>query len=754
MANEATTSIGVNATRIGARSRLLGRARFSADIELSGALTLMALRSDRPHARVLDIDVSRAATVAGCVRVFTAKDIPGKNRLGIINKDQRLLADDKVRCIGDPVALVAAENREAAEEAVKAIRVTYEDLPALFDPEEALRPGAEPIHENGNFLGKRVIKRGNPEAAFQHCDVVIERVYTTSHVEHTYLEPDAGAGFVDENGVVVVYASTQNPHYDQKDVAELLALDESRVRIIQAATGGGFGSKLDLNVQGFVGLAAFHLNRPVRMVYPREEAFLCTAKRHPVKIRYKTGAMKDGRLLAADVSIIGDTGAYASYGLAVVTRAAVHATGPYEVPNVHVESIFAYTNNPMAGAMRGFGVPQVALAHESQMDLLAEELGMSPVEIRLRNSYRIGSLTATGHELTASIGIGETLKAIEPHFAKAEDAKKTTRPHHRRGVGVASMVYGIGNTGVQNPSTAQVELTPEGAIVLYTGAADIGQGSCTVLAQIAAEELGLQSDDIRLVVADTMKTTSAGATSASRQTYISGNAVLDAVNKLKEVMATEAAMILKVDRADLEPSAGEFFSRHHPDKRVSFLEVAKRAHRTGIPMKWQGYFDPPTTPLDPENGQGVPYATYAFATHCAEVEVDTLTGEVTVLRVVAAHDVGRAINPRNVEGQIYSGIAMGLGFAIMEEYLPGKTESMKDYHIPCCADMPEMIPIIIEDPEPTGPYGAKGVGEPALIPTAPAIVNAIADALGVRIYSLPANLERVMKACLTVKSSD
>jgi len=754
MANESTTSIGLNATRIGARSRLMGRALFSADIELSGALTLMAVRSDRPHARVLDIDVSRAEAIPGCVRVFTSKDIPGRNRLGIINKDQRLLADDKVRCIGDPVALVAAESREAADRAREAVRVTYEDLLALFDPEEALRPGAEPIHENGNFLGRRVVARGNPEVAFKHCEVVIERVYTTAHVEHTYLEPDAGAAFVDENGVVVVYASTQNPHYDQKDVAELLGLDESRVRIIQAATGGGFGSKLDLNVQGFVGLAAFHLNRPVRMVYSREEAFLCTAKRHPVKIRYKTGAMKDGRLLAADVTIIGDTGAYASYGLAVVTRAAVHATGPYEVPNVRAESVFAYTNNPMAGAMRGFGVPQVAFAHESQMDLLAEHLGMSPVEIRLRNTYRIGSLTATGQELKASVGIGETLKAIEPYFLNASQAKKPTLPHRKRGVGVASMLYGIGNTGVQNPSTAQVELTPEGRIVLYTGAADIGQGSCTVLAQIAAEELGLQSDDIRLVVADTMRTTSAGATSASRQTYISGNAVLDAVKKLKEVLVTEAAMILKVDRADLEPSAGVFASRHHPEKRVSFKEVAKRAHRTGLPLKWQGYFDPPTTPLDAESGQGSPYATYAFATHFAEVEVDMLTGEVSVLRVVAAHDVGRAINPLNVQGQIYSGIAMGIGFATMEEYLPGKTESMKDYHIPCCADMPEMVPIIVEDPEPTGPYGAKGVGEPALIPTAPAIVNAIADALGVRIYSLPANLERVMKACLTAKSSD
>ncbi|MBI4964668.1 MAG: xanthine dehydrogenase family protein [Desulfomonile tiedjei] len=752
MTSDLTGNIGESVPRIGARSRLLGRARFAADIDLPGALTLMALRSDRPHALVLDVDISKAQAVSGCVKVFTSKDIPGRNRLGIINKDQPLLAEDKVRCIGDPIALVAAETPEAAEQAVRAIRVTYRDLPAILDPEEALRPGAELIHKTGNLLGRRVVKRGSPDKAFQEADVIVERIYTTPHLEHTYLEPDAGAGFVDQDGLLVIYASTQNPHYDQKDVADLLALDESRVRIIQAATGGGFGSKLDLNVQGFVGLAAYLLNRPVRMVYTREEAFLCTAKRHPLKIYYKTAATREGRLLAADVKIIGDTGAYASYGLAVVTRSAVHAVGPYEVPNVRIESLFAYTNNPMAGAMRGFGVPQMAFAHEAQMDLLAEELGIDPLEMRLRNAYRVGSLTSTGQELKASVGITATLKAVAPHYLQALEEKETSDRYRRQGVGIASMFYGIGNTGVQNPSTAQIELTLEGKIQLFTGAADVGQGSCTALAQIAAQELGIRPDEIRLVVADTLRTTSAGATSASRQTYISGNAVLDAAKKLKEVLLTEAAMILKADREKLIVQRSEIRSVAESEKTVSFKKIADRAHRTGIPLKWQGYFDPATTSLDPETGQGVPYATYAFATHCAKVEVDTLTGEVHVLRVVAAHDVGKAINPASVEGQIYSGVAMGIGFALMEEFVPGKTESMKDYHIPSCADMPATVPIIIEDPEPTGPYGAKGVGEPALIPTAPAVANAIADALGVRIYDLPANLERVLKACSTAKN--
>jgi CO/xanthine dehydrogenase Mo-binding subunit len=752
MSERALKTVGQSEQRIGALERLIGNARFAADINMEGAVTLLVLRSDRPHARIAQLDTSAAMRTPGCLAVFTASDVPGRNGLGIIKKDQRLLADGKVRCIGDAVALVAAETLTAAEEALGAIRIVYEDLPAIFDPEEALRPGAVKIHEEGNLLGRRVTERGNPEAAFKEADVILDRIYTTPHIEHTYLEPDAGLAYMDADSILNIYASTQNPHYDQKDLADLLGLEEKRVRIIQAATGGGFGSKLDLNVQGFVGLAAYLLRRPARLVYTREEAYLCTAKRHPLRIHYKSGATRDGRLIAADIRIIGDTGAYASYGPAVLTRAPIHAIGPYDVPNVYVESVFAYTNNPMAGAMRGFGVPQVAFAHESQMDLLAQELGITPLEIRLRNCFRTGSITATGQALQSSVGIRATLEAVKPHYEKYIQEKTTTSVGYvRRGVGIASMFYGIGNTGMQNPATAEIELDRAGIITLFTGATDIGQGSSTVLAQIAAEELGLRPEDMRLVVADTGCTTSAGATSASRQTYISGNAVLEAAGKLKELLLTEAAMMLKSDRGELALEAGAIHVKSHPEKIVSFKEIAHRASRLGLPLKWQGYFNPATKTLDPETGQGIPYSTYAFATHTAEVEVDITTGEVQVLRVVAAHDVGKAINPSNVRGQIYSGVAMGIGFAVMEEFTPGRTESMKDYHIPCIADMPEIIAIIVEDPEPTGPFGAKGVGEPALIPTAPAILNAIADALGTRIYDLPANLERVLKASLTAK---
>lgn len=745
-------TIGKNINRYGAAERLQGKPIFSADLELEDPLILKALRSTRAHARIARIDVEEAYRVKGLVRVFTADDIPGKNVTGIINKDHPLLVPDKVRCLGDAVALVAAESDEAAENALHAIKVTYEDLPVVRDPEAALKQGAQKVHEKGNLLFTRVIKKGDPRGAFERCAAVVEKTYHTSFVEHTFLEPDAGAGYVEEDGTLVIVASTQNPHYDHSEVASLLGVGDEKIRIIQAATGGGFGSKLDLNVQGFVGLALYHLKRPVRYVYTREESFLSTAKRHPLKIVMKTGADETGKLLAMQTRIVCDTGAYGSYGIAVASRAAVHATGPYDVENVDVEALCVYTNKPFAGAMRGFGTPQLAFASESQMDLLAAELRMDPLEFRRINVLNPGSTICTGQELKASIGIGDCLESVRSDYVEALEAWRSEPmpTFKKRGVGIGAMWYGIGNTGMQNPSTAQIEIDPEGTVTLYTGCADIGQGSTTVLSQIAGETLGLSPESIKIIVGDTKYTTNAGATSASRQTYISGNAVKDAAGKLADLLLTEGVDLLKIPKNSLVLDSGMIRHVNDPEKSVPFARAVKRAHKKGLPLKWQGYFDPVTEPLDPEDGHGVPYATYAFACHVAQVTVDLFTGEVEVNRVVAAHDVGKAIYPEGVIGQICGGVAMGIGFALMEEYSPGETESMKDYYIPTCSDMPEIVPIIVESPEPTGPFGAKGVGEPALIPTAPAIVNAISDALGERIYDLPANLERVLEA--SVKS--
>jgi len=743
-------SIGQNIPKIGLEKRLRGEPIFSADLELDNPLILRVLRSTDAHAKIRRINYEKALRVNGVVGVFTAEDIPGENLTGIINRDQPLLAAGKVRSVGEPVALVAAETADAAEEALQAIEVTYEKLPAVFDTNAAMAPGAAKIHEKGNLLFSRRIKKGDVDKAFGRCAAIVEKTYRTTYVEHSYLEPDAGAGYVDYDDTLVIFASTQNPHYDHKELVGLLGLEDEQVRIIQAATGGGFGSKLDMNVQGFIGLALYHLKRPVRMVYSREEAYLATAKRHPLEMTLKTGADSQGRLLAMRAAITCDTGAYGSYGIAVTSRAAVHATGPYQVETVAVESRCVYTNNPFCGAMRGFGTPQIALAHESQMDLLAQTLGLDPFEIRQMNALKPGSITGTGQKLTASVGIGQCLDEIRPYFeqAGAEWKSEPVGPYKKRGVGIGCMWYGIGNTGVQNPSTARITMDRNGSVTLFTGCADIGQGSTTVLAQIAAEVLGLAPDSIRLVVADTKCTTNAGATSASRQTFISGNAVKQAADQLADVLLTEAANRLKAPKTSLQLDSGFVRVMDNPDKKIEFSRLARRIREKGLPLTWNGFFDPETVPLDPDTGQGVPYATYAFACQMALVTVDTLTGEVKVEKIAAAHDVGKAIHPENVKGQICGGVAMGMGFALMEEFVPGQTLSFKDYLIPTCADMPEIIPIIVESPEPSGPFGAKGVGEPALIPTAPAIINALADALGERIYQLPANLERVLETSI------
>ena len=740
--------INKNIPKIGVRDLARGCKPFSDDIRLPGdALVLKILRSRRSHGRLLGLEVAEALQIPGVIGVLTGKDVPGRNLHGLINKDQPLLAEDKVRFVGEPVALVAAEDEKSAREAVEAIRVTYEDLTPVFDPEKALENDAPLIHQKGNLLFRRTLRKGNVAEGFAKSHLVVKRSYSTPHLEHSCLEPDAGAGYVDQDGTLVIHASTQNPHYDQKEVAEILGLPGEKIRIIQAATGGGFGSKLDLTVQGFIGLALYHFRRPVRLVFSREEAFLATTKRHPLKIQMETGATRDGRLLALRARVVCDTGAYASYGIAVATRVAVHATGPYEIKNVEIESLAVYTNNPVAGAMRGFGTPQMAFASESQMDILARNLGMDPLEIRKINALRPGGSTATGQKLSESVGIIETLNAIEPHYRKAKTQWKRDGDSScgKKGIGLGAMMYGIGNTGVQNPSSARVEMDAKGRVTLFTGAADIGQGASTVLAQIAAEVLCLDPHEIQMVVADTKWTASAGATSASRQTYISGNAVRAAAQNLLDVLLAEAADFLKTPRTDLELKEGHVIGSGETHRKVPLSELAEMANRKGRPLCGEGYFDPETTRLDLETGQGDPYATYAFGCQLALVDVDELTGKVCVSEVVAAHDVGKAIHPQNVEGQIQGGVAMGLGFALMEEYIPGVTDSMGEYHIPTCSDMPKITTIILEDPEPTGPFGAKGVGEPALIPTAPAVLNAIADAVGERIYDLPANPEKVRK---------
>ena len=742
-----TKVVGKRVERIGILDKVTGKARYGADLDIPDALVLKVYRSPVAHGRIRKIDTGKAEEVPGVVRIFTAEDIPGKNLYGIINKDQTVLAGEKVRFEGDPIVLVAAEDEKSAEEALTHLKVEIEELPAVFDPEEALRPEAPTIHEKGNLLFKRKIIKGDVAEGFAASDIVIEETYETNMLEHAYIEPEVGVAYRDADGSIVVLVTTQNPHSDHAQLVSILGVAPEKVRVIQTETGGGFGGKLDISVQPFLALAAYHLNRPVRMLYSREESFQATAKRHPLKIRMKTGAARDGRLTAMEAEIIADTGAYGSYGIAVATRAAVHATGPYRVPNVRVISKAVYTNNNWSGAMRGFGVPQIAIAHESQMDKLAQRLGFDPIEFRMMNAFDTGSVTPTGQALTASVGIRETLKKIRPHYERllreAEAMRQSGLAGVKYGVGVASMWYGIGNTGHPNPSSAQVEVDSEGNVTLFTGAADIGQGSDTVLAQIAAETLGLSYERIHLVRADTDLTTDAGATSASRQTYISGRAVYEAALSVKRALTERAAGIFRVPANLVTCEDGFFFPQHREFQKISLEEVARRTLSPGEVLRGEGVFNPETTSLDPETGQGVPYTTYAFASQASLVEVDLVTGQVGVVRTVSAHDVGKAVNPANVEGQIFSGVAMGIGMGLFEQFYPRKTRSLDTYLIPTAMDVPEVTPVIVEVPEPTGPFGAKGVGEPALIPTAPAILNGIHQATGWWVNRIPADLETI-----------
>ncbi|PLX41951.1 MAG: aldehyde oxidase [Deltaproteobacteria bacterium] len=734
--------VGVDGDRRDTLSKVTGRERFSGDYKVPGALALAIARSTEAHALIKNIDSSKAQALPWVVRVFTARDVPGENSYGIIpiTKDQPMLAEGKVRFKGEAVALVAAETLEAAREAAALIRVDYEPLKASFTPEEALADGADKIHEKGNLCFEHDSLMGDPDKAFAEAAVVVEDTYTTSSIEHSYMEPESGFAVM-EDDIVAVTVSTQNPHYDHADLCRLLGLENDKVRVKQATTGGGFGGKLDLSVHSYVALATLLTGRPSRLTYTREESFAASAKRHSFTMKYRTAADAEGNLLAVDAELIADTGAYASYGVAVAMRAAVHAAGPYMVPNSRVYSRAVYTNHVFSGAMRGFGVPQVALAHESQMEKIAAKLGIDPIELRLKNALKPGDKTITGQVLGDSVGIRECLekiKAVRDGWGAAADD-----PDCFRGIGVGAMLYGIGNTGVSNPSTAQIRVNEAGGVTLYTGCADIGQGSDHALLAICAETLGLSREDIALVRADTKLTTNAGATSASRQTYISGNAVKDASEKFMAKAIEETAKITGKDIADLCFTGTGVKGA---EREVTLTEIAESLKEQGNELIGEGYFDPETVPLDHHTGQGKPYSTYGFAAQLTRVHVDKATAEVKVEKLFAVHDIGKAIYPQGVIGQISGGSAMGVGLALMEEFDHASDKNFDTYLIPTVLDVPDVEASFIEHAEPTGPYGAKGVGEPALIPTAPAIVNAISDAVGVRITSLPANLERVHRA--------
>jgi CO/xanthine dehydrogenase Mo-binding subunit/aerobic-type carbon monoxide dehydrogenase small subunit (CoxS/CutS family) len=715
IAPQAGEAVGARVLKVDGVAKVSGAEKYGADEAPADALWLRAVRSPHPSATFEVGDLAPLYDAwPGLVRVLGAADVPGRNRFGIYPdlKDQPVLAEGVVRFRGEAVLALVGDCAT-----VEAIR--DDELPITWTPrapvrfESALHGPALHKGNPDNVLIEGRLKRGDVAAAIAGAAAVVEGTYRTAFVEHAYIEPEAGyARRLGER--IEIFATTQTPYMDRDELARVLGLAPERVRIVPSAVGGGFGGKLDIALQPLVATAAWVLDRPVRCVYTRPESMASTTKRHPARIEARLAADAAGKLVAVDLHADLNTGAYASWGPTVANRVPVHASGPYVVPNVRAVGRAIYTNDTPAGAFRGFGVPQVAVATETLMDELAAKLGLDPLEFRYRNVLRKGDAIATGQRLEASVGIARCLDALRPHWqaAKAQRAKG-------RGVGLACMWYGIGNTSMSNPSTMRVALDAAGRITLLNGAVDIGQGSNTIMAQIVADALGVPVAAIRVVTGDTDITADAGKTSASRQTFVSGAAAKRAGEDLRrKILACTGK-----NRVELADGC-----------------VVGAADLVG-----EGTFDPPTTPLD-EHGQGVPYATYAFAAQMAEIEVDLALGTVKVTRIVAAHDVGRAVNPTQVEGQIHGGVAQGLGLALMEEYVPGRTENLHDYLIPTIGDVPPIECILIEDPEPLGPWGAKGIGEPALIPTAPAILNAIHDATGVRLRHVPATPDRVRGA--------
>ncbi|HVG81536.1 MAG TPA: molybdopterin cofactor-binding domain-containing protein [Methylomirabilota bacterium] len=743
-------AVGARLRRVDGRRKVEGTDIFGADEVPAGCLLLRVVRSPfhRARFRFGDLDGFVKAH-PGIHRVLTATDVPGVNCYGVIPPfaDQPVFAGEEARFRGEAVAAVIGESPAVEALDLATFPVAWEELPPLTAIHAALAEGAPLIHPGRpqNILTRGRVARGDVEAALAQAELVVESRFETGFVEHAYIEPEAGfARRVGDR--IEVQVSTQAPYNHREDIARLLGIPQDAVRIIPTAVGGGFGSKLDMSVQPFVAVAAWVLRRPVRMVWSRNESMMVSTKRHPARMRSRIGAARDGRLVAIDFEGDFNTGAYSSWGPTVANRVPVHASGPYYVPHYRAQTRAIHTNLVPAGAFRGFGVPQLTLAQEQLMDELAEKLAMDPLEFRILNALRPDQPTATGQVLGAGCGIRQCLEALRPHWRKRRAAVERFNAENaagvlRRGVGVAGMWYGCGNTSLPNPSTMRVGLKADGRIALHQGAVDIGQGSNTVIAQILADALGAPVGCIDLLPPDTDITPDAGKTSASRQTFVSGKAAELAGRQLR-------AEILRLANAGqgarLSFAEGRVTVREGDHERVLWLESLPLDAR-GYVLSAEATFDPPTTPLDAD-GQGVPYAVYGFGAHLAEVEVDLDLGTTRLIHLLAAHDVGRAVNPMLIEGQIEGGVAQGLGMALMEEFIPGRGENLHDYLIPSAGDMPEIAFALIEDAAPAGPFGAKGIGEQALIPTAPAIFNAIYHATGVRLRRAPATPDRLRTA--------
>ena len=749
--------VGRSVPRLDGVEKVTGSAVFTADLDMPRMLIAKVLRSPVPHARIRRIDTSKAARLAGVHAIVTGPDYP--YRYNIALRDQPFLAIDKVRYVGEPVVAVAAVDRDTAEDAIALIAVEYEELPALFDPFRAMEPDAPLIHEDlgsyrhepafrpvpgTNICNHFKLRRGDVERAFGEADEIVEGGYYSHPIQHCPLEPHAAIAQFDASGRLTVWTANQSPWFAASDLSAALGLPTTKIRVIAPYLGGGFGAKHGLKMEPLVvALASQTGGRPVKLVYTREEEFACTVQRGPVHTWIKSGVTRDGRLVAMQTRVVWDTGAYADVGPLLCRNASYASTGPYAVPNQQIDGYCVYTNKPLSGAFRGYGVMEVGWAYESHMDVVAERLRMDRLEFRLKNALEEGAISSTGQRLQ-SVGVKECLRRA----AQAIGWGKRTGPNRGKSI-VCTYKQSHAPTG----SAAFVKVNDDGGVTLMTSTTEIGQGSKTVLAQLVAEELGVPAGSVEVVMSDTSVTPSDRSTTSSRSTYHMGNAVKRAAADVRAQLLRSAADLLEASPEDIELRDGTAAVRGAPDRAVTLRQVvAPRPGGRFGPVLGHGSFLPQgTTGLDLETGQGGRVtAFWMFSAQAAEVEVDPETGGVTVLKFVSAHDVGKALHPQNCEGQIQGGVMTGLGSALMEEVKIQDGEvanpSFAEYRVPTSQDVPEIVPIIVEVPHEEGPHGAKGMGEAPTTGVAPAIGNAIADAVGVRLHELPLTPEKVLRA--------
>ncbi len=754
--------VGYSVPRFDARSKVTGEEKFAIDYYGEDLLWAGVKRAGIPHGIIRGVDFAEARALPGVCAILTAKDVTGANRQGIVHKDQPVLADEKVRHCGDPVALVLAESREALQRAIGLIRVDLEPLPGVFDPEDALRLEAPRVHESGNLLLKANIETGRAHEAFEQCDIVLEETFEVPFQEHAFLETQNGVAWRDEDGRIVLVVSTQAPFRDRFEISHALGLDVGAIRVISPSLGGGFGGKDGATVQCFLALAAMRSEgRPVKMAWEREESLEAGYKRHAVRMRYRIGAMADGTLHALHCRLFYDTGPYAHLGCEVMALGMEHAGGPYRIPNTHIEGWCVYTNNPIGGAMRGFGVCQTSFAFETMMDSLAVKLGMSRLEIRQKNALKRGDKNCSGVTLVHSTGMAPCLEALGRHplWIERRKWKRAAGRFKRRGVGLAAVFNGMGyGRGLPDSAIAKVELTTEGRICVYNGVSDMGQGNSSAFVQMAGEILCQDASHMELVQPDTDRTHPSGSSSAGRTTYTYGNALVEACHQLRAKLLHRAGLMLFLDEAEgLTLLPGRVC--HLPSGREIPLDILARmlpdSDRASI-----GQFVMPVSKDACDTGKeftiGFPHALFSYAAHLACVEIDELTGKVEIKEYLAVTEGGRIINPSCFQQQAHGAIAQGIGYGLMEELQvrEGKilNNNFSNYIIPTSLDVPEIVSLAVETVEATGPFGMKGIGEVGMNGPLPAIAGAVEDALGCRIRRSPFLSDRVLRAMEKVSS--